>query len=79
MYMNIFGKEKKYRSSKGINICTCLKRNCASLPHFKLSLDFLQAVKVTKSGHHLVHNRASKEYGSFPRLTAQTSLASNKE
>ena len=25
--------------------------------HFKQNLDFLQAVKVTKSSHHLLHDR----------------------
>ena len=31
-------------------------------------------VKVTKSGHHLSHDRASKRYGSIPCLMSQTSL-----
>ena len=44
------------------------------MPLFKRNLDFLQAEKVTKSGHHLFHDRASKEYGSIPGLTSQTSL-----
>ena len=34
----------------------------------------LQAVKVTKSGHHLLYDWASKGYGSIPGLTSQTSL-----
>ena len=46
----------------------------AFLPLFNLNLDFLQAVKVTKSGHHLSHDQASKGYGSIPGLTSQTSL-----
>ena len=48
--------------------------HCAFLPLFSPNLDFLQAVKVTKSGNHLSHDRASKEYGSIPGLTSQTSL-----
>ena len=47
--------------------------HCAFLPLFNPNLDLLQAVKVTKSGH-LSHDRASKEYGSIPCLTVQTSL-----
>ena len=37
---------------------------------FKLNVDFLQAVKVTKSSHHLSHDQASKKHGSIPRLTS---------
>ena len=48
--------------------------HCAFLPLFNPNLDFLQAVKVTKSGHHLAHDRASKGYESFLGLTSQTSL-----
>ena len=48
--------------------------HCAFLPLFKPNLDSLLAVKVTKSGHHLAHDRASKGYGSIPGLTSQTSL-----
>ena len=44
------------------------------MPRFNPNLDFLQAAKVTKSGHHLLHDRASKGYGSIPGLTSQTSL-----
>ena len=47
--------------------------HCAFLP-FNPNLDLLQAVKVTKSGHHLSHDRASKGYGSIPCLMSQTSL-----
>ena len=36
--------------------------------------DFLQNVKVTKSDHHLFHDRASKGYGSIPGLMSQTYL-----
>ena len=50
------------------------EKHCAfSLP-FNPNIDLLQAVKVTKSGHHLSHDRASKGYGSIPCLTSQTSL-----
>ena len=38
-----------------------------------LDLD-LQVTKVTKSGHHLLHDRASEGYGSIPGLMSQTSL-----
>ena len=47
--------------------------HCAFLPLFNPNLDFLQAEKVTKSGH-LLHDQASKGNGSFPGLTLQTSL-----
>ena len=40
--------------------------HCAFLPLFSPNLDFLQAVKVTKSSHHLLHDGASKGYGSIP-------------
>ena len=40
--------------------------HCAFFPLFSLNLDFLQAVKVTKSSHYLLHDRASKGYGSIP-------------
>ena len=46
----------------------------AFLPLFNPNLDFLQSLKVTKSGHHLLHDRTSKGYESFPGLTSQTSL-----
>ena len=48
--------------------------HCAFLPLFNPNIGLLQAVKVTKSGHHLSHDRASKGYGSTPGLTSQTSL-----
>ena len=38
------------------------------------NIDLLQTVKVTKSGHLLSHDRASKGHGSTPCLTSQTSL-----
>ena len=52
--------------------------HCAFLPLFNLNLDFLQAVKVTKSGHHLLQGRVSKRYGSIPGLTPQTDLPRSK-
>ena len=48
--------------------------HCAVLPIFNPNIDLLQAVKVTKSGHCLSHDRASKGYGSIPCLTSQTYL-----
>ena len=60
-----------FHSNKSLHLC---ETHCTFLPLFKLNLDFLQAVKVTKSGHHLVQDRASKECGSFPCLASRTSL-----
>ena len=48
--------------------------HCAFLPCFNPNLDFLQAVKVAKSGHYLLHDRASKGYGSIPGWMSQTDL-----
>ena len=48
--------------------------HCAIFPPFNLNIDLLQALKVTKSDHHLSHDQASKGYGSSPCLTSQTSL-----
>ena len=48
--------------------------HCVFLPLFSPNLDFLPAVKVTKSDHHLFHDRASKGYGSIPGLMSQTYL-----
>ena len=39
--------------------------HCAFLHLFSPNLDFLQAVKVTKSDHNLFHDRASKGLGLF--------------
>ena len=50
------------------------KTHCAFLRLLSPNLDFLQAVKVMKSDHHLFHDRASKEYGSIPGLMSQTYL-----
>ena len=60
-----------FRSNKSLHL---FELHCAFLPRFNPNLDFLQAVKVTKSCHHLLHDRASKGYGSIPGLTSQTSL-----
>ena len=49
-----------------------------TLPLFKLNLDFLQAVKVTKSSHHLFHNRASKGHESILCLTSKSDLHCRK-
>ena len=48
--------------------------HCAFLPRFSPNLEFLQAVKVKKSGHYLFLNRASKGYGSIPGLMSETIL-----
>ena len=48
--------------------------HCAFLPRFNPNLDFLQAVEVTKCGHHLLQDQASKGYGSIPGWTSQTDL-----
>ena len=48
--------------------------HCAFLHLFSPNLDFLQAVKVMKSGHHLFNDRASKGHGSIPELMSQTYL-----
>ena len=60
-----------FRSNKSLHL---FETHCAFLPLFNSNLDFLQAVKVMKSGHHLLHDPASKGYGSIPGLTSQTSL-----
>ena len=48
--------------------------HCAFLHLFSPNLDYLQAVKAMKSGHHQFHDRASKGYGSIPGLMSQTYL-----
>ena len=58
-------------SNKSLHL---FEMHCASLPLFNPNLDFLQAIKVTKSGHHLLHDQASKVYGSIPGWTSQTDL-----
>ena len=44
----------------------------------KVNVDFLQAVKVTKSSHYLSHDRASKGHGSIPHLTSKADLHRRK-
>ena len=58
-------------SNKSLHL---FEAHCAFLPRFNPNLDFLQAVKVTKSGHYLLRDRASKGYGSIPGWTSQTDL-----
>ena len=60
-----------FRSNKSLDL---FDTDCAFLPLFNPNLGFLQAVKVTKSGHQLAYDLASKGYGSIPGLTSQTSL-----
>ena len=60
-----------FPSKKSLHL---FETHCAFLPSFNAYPDFLQAVKVTKSGHHLLHDRASKGYGSIPGWTSQTDL-----
>ena len=60
-----------FRLNKSLNL---FETHCAFVPIFNPNIDLLQAVKVTKSGHHLSHDQASKGYGSTPCLTSQTSL-----
>ena len=60
-----------FRLNKSLDL---FETHCAFLPLFNPNIDLLQVVKVTKSGHHLSHDRASKGYGSTPCLTSQTSL-----
>ena len=45
-----------FRSNKSLHL---FKTHCAFLSHFNPNLDLLQAVKVTKSGDYLLHDRAS--------------------
>ena len=60
-----------FRLNKSLHL---FEMHCAFLPLLNPNIDLLQAVKVSKSGHHLSHDRASKGYGSTPCLTSQTSL-----
>ena len=60
-----------FRLNKSLHL---FETHCTFLPPFNSNIDLLQAVKVTKSGHHLSHDRARKGYGSIPGLTSQTSL-----
>ena len=60
-----------FRLNKSLHL---FEMHCAFLPRFNPNLDFSQAVKVRKSGHHLFLDRASKGYGSIPGWTSQTDL-----
>ena len=60
-----------FHSKKSLHL---FETHCAFLPLFNPNLDFLQAVKLTKSGHHLSHDQASEGNGSIHGLTSQTSL-----
>ena len=51
-----------FRLNKSLHL---FETHCAFLPLFNPNLDFLQAGKVTKSGHHLLHDQASKDMGLF--------------
>ena len=42
------------------NFLHLFETHCTFLHLFRPNLDFLQTVKVTKSDHHLFHDRASK-------------------
>ena len=59
-----------FRSRKSLHL---FKMHSAFLPPFNPNLD-LQAVKVTKSSHHLSHDQAGKGHGSIPGLMSQTDL-----
>ena len=69
-----------YDFSKSAFALICFK---FALHQFETHYDFLrrfnQAVKVTKSGHYLLHDRASRGYGSIPGLTSQTDLHGIKD
>ena len=56
-----------FRLNKSLHL---FETYCAFLSLFKPNLDFLEAVKVTKSGHRLFHDRASKGYGSILDLVS---------
>ena len=51
-----------------------MKRTPPFCSFFNPILDFLQAVKITKSGPYLLHESPRKGYGSITGLTSQTSL-----
>ena len=60
-----------FRANKSLHL---FETHCTFLPLFNPNLDLLQAVKVTKSGHYLLHDRASKGYVSIPGWMSQTDL-----
>ena len=60
-----------FRLNKSLHL---VEMYCPFLSILNSNLDFLEAVKVTKSGHHLSHDRASKGHGSILDLMSQTDL-----
>ena len=69
-YLKVYLTQKYFfRFNKSLHL---FDTHCTFLPLF--NPDFLQFVKLTKSGHHLFHDRASMGYGSIPGLTSQTSV-----
>jgi len=60
-----------FRLNKSLHL---FETYCAFLSFFNPNLDFLEAVKVKKSGHHLSHDRATKGHGSILDLMSQTDL-----
>ena len=60
-----------FRLNKSLHL---FETHFAFLPLFNPNIDLLQAVKVTKSGLHLSHDRVSKGYGFIPCLMSQTSF-----
>ena len=52
-----------FRLNKSLHL---FETQCAFLPLFNPNLDFLQPVQATKSGHHLLHDRAVRGMGLFP-------------
>ena len=60
-----------FRLNKSLHL---FETHCAIWPLYNPNIDLLETVKVTKSGHHLSQDRASKGYWSIPCLTSQTSL-----
>ena len=60
-----------FRLNKSLHL---FETYCSFLSLFNPNLDFLEAVKITKSGHHLSHDRASMGHGSIPDLMSQTDL-----
>ena len=73
-----FYNEEESSGAHNPKIFFCLNKSlhlfethCAFL---KGVLTFFYFVKVTKSSHHLSHDRASKGHGSIPGLRSQTDL-----
>ena len=51
-----------FRLNKSLHL---FETHCAFLPLLNPNIEVLQAVNVTKSGHHLSHDRGSKGMGIF--------------